>query len=58
VFEEDQVILNAQQASISKAADAVEIDVNSDAPNIQVRTLMDRLIAEERGAPSTERQHA
>jgi phenylpropionate dioxygenase-like ring-hydroxylating dioxygenase large terminal subunit len=58
VFEEDQVILNAQQASMSKAADTAEIDVNSDAPNIQVRALMDRLIAEEQGTAPKERQYA
>lgn len=58
VFEEDQVILNAQQASMSRAEGAIEIDVNTDAPNIQVRNLMDRLIAEEQAAPSGDRRYA
>ena len=47
VFEEDQIILNAQQARMSAMPDAPHIDVNSDAPNIQVRRLMDELIAAE-----------
>jgi phenylpropionate dioxygenase-like ring-hydroxylating dioxygenase large terminal subunit len=47
VFEEDQVILGAQQASITRAKNALEIDLNTDAPNIQVRNLMDSLIKEE-----------
>ena len=47
VFEEDQVILNAQQASMSRNPDAAVIDVNVDAPNNQIRKLLDDLIAAE-----------
>jgi phenylpropionate dioxygenase-like ring-hydroxylating dioxygenase large terminal subunit len=47
VFEEDQVILNAQQASMSRDPDAAVIDVNVDAPNNQIRKLLDDLIAAE-----------
>ncbi len=58
VFEEDQVVLNAQQASMSLRPDASEIDVNADAPNIQLRNLMDRLIAEEQAELSGNRKYA
>ena len=47
VFEEDQAILNAQQMRMSSMPNAPEIDINGDAPNIQVRKLMDELIAAE-----------
>ena len=47
VFEEDQVILNQQQMRMSSHPDAAEIDIKGDAPNIQVRRLMDELIAAE-----------
>lgn len=47
VFEEDQTILNAQQARINSNPNAPEIDINADAPNIQVRRLMQELIAAE-----------
>ena len=47
VFEEDQVILNQQQMRMSSHPDAAGIDINGDAPNIQVRRLMDELIAAE-----------
>jgi len=47
VFEEDQRVLNAQQASMSLRPDAPAIDVNADAPNIQLRKMMDDLIAAE-----------
>ena len=47
VFEEDQVILNQQQKRISSSPEAPEIDINGDAPNIQVRRLMDELITAE-----------
>ena len=52
VFEEDREILNAQQMRMSSMPDAKEIDVNSDAPNIQVRKLMDELIATENQNPA------
>ena len=47
VFEEDQVILNQQQKRISDMPKAPEIDINGDAPNIQVRRMMGELIAAE-----------
>ena len=47
VFEEDQTVLNAQQMRISSHPDAMEVDINGDAPNIQVRKMMDELIAAE-----------
>lgn len=47
VFEEDQVVLNAQQARMSSMPGANEIDINSDAPNIQVRRMLGELIAAE-----------
>ena len=50
VFEEDRVVLNAQQARMSAMPDAREIDINSDAPNIQVRRALVELIAAERAA--------
>ena len=48
VFEEDQVILNAQQANMSRDPDAPAIDVNVDAPNIQIRRMLDDMIATEK----------
>ena len=48
VFEEDKVILEAQQKRIDSMPGAPEIDTNNDAPNILVRRLLDELIAEER----------
>ncbi len=47
VFEEDRVVLEAQQARMTSMPGANEIDINSDAPNIQVRRILDELIAEE-----------
>ena len=41
------MILNAQQARMSEMPAAVELDINGDAPTIQVRRLMDELIAAE-----------
>ena len=58
VFEEDQVILNAQQASIDLRPDAPEIDVNADAPNIQIRKLLDDLIAAEQAELTGARRRA
>ena len=58
VFEEDQVILNAQQMRISGMPSASEIDINGDAPNIQVRKLMDDLIASEQEELSGLRESA
>jgi hypothetical protein len=58
VFEEDQVILNAQQASMSRNPDTDGIDVNVDAPNNQIRKLLDDLIAAEQAETSGERRSA
>ena len=58
VFEEDQVILNEQQKRISGMPHAPEIDINSDAPNIQVRRLMDELIAAEQAELKGRRRRA
>jgi hypothetical protein len=58
VFEEDLAILNAQQASLSSKPDTLAIDVNSDAPNIQVRKMMDDMIAAEREDPTEIRRRA
>ena len=58
VFEEDLAILNAQQASLSSRPNTLAIDVNSDAPNIQVRKMMDDMIAAEREDPTEVRRRA
>ena len=58
VFEEDQRVLNAQQASMSLRPDAPEIDVNADAPNIQLRKMMDDLIAAEQAEMAGVRRRA
>lgn len=47
VFEEDRVVLNAQQARMTSMPGAPEIDINSDAPNIQARRALADLIAAE-----------
>ena len=53
VFLEDKAILEAQQAMISNDPDAPRIDVNADAPCIQVRKLLRELIAAESGDPAS-----
>lgn len=58
VFEEDQHILNAQQARISSMPDAPGIDINNDAPNILARRMLDELIAEEQAARAALRKTA
>jgi hypothetical protein len=58
VFEEDQVILDAQQASMSRDPDAAVIDVNVDAPNNQIRKLLDDLIAAEQAETTGARRRA
>ena len=52
VFLEDERVLSAQQARKSSMPDAHEIDINSDAPNIQARKLLDELIAAEQAEMS------
>ncbi len=49
VFLEDERVLNAQQAMMSRMPNADQIDINADAPNMQVRKLMDEMIAAEQG---------
>ncbi len=46
-FHEDVDVVEAQQRSISARPDAPRIDVNADAPTVQMRRLMERLITEE-----------
>lgn len=53
VFLEDKAILEAQQASMSSDPDAPQIDVNGDAPGIQVRRMLRDLIAAERRNPAS-----
>ncbi len=50
VFDEDRVVLEAQQERMSRMPGAREIDVNADAPNILARKMLDELIAAERAA--------
>lgn len=47
IFHEDVEVVEAQQRNISARPDAVQIDVTADAPTIQARRLLDRLIASE-----------
>ena len=58
VFEEDREVLNAQQARMSSMPDAPEIDINSDAPNIQLRRMLDELIAKEQADTGSYRRSA
>ena len=53
VFLEDKAILEAQQAMLSDRPDAPQIDINADAPCIQVRRLLRELIAAERRDPAS-----
>ena len=47
IFGEDVEIVEAQQKSLEKAPRWQPIDVNSDAPVLQARKLLNTLIAEE-----------
>lgn len=58
VFEEDQAVLTAQQKRMSEFPDAAEIDLNADAPNIQVRRLIDEMIAAEQAELAGARKSA
>lgn len=58
VFLEDQHVLNAQQRMMSAMPDAPEIDINTDAPNIQLRKLLDDLIAAEQAEETGLRKSA
>jgi len=48
VFLEDVAMVEAQQRCIAAFPNAATIDVNADAPTIQARNLVDRLIEQER----------
>jgi phenylpropionate dioxygenase-like ring-hydroxylating dioxygenase large terminal subunit len=49
-FHEDQRILEAQQRIISTDPNAAQIDLAGDSGGLQARRIMERLLAEERGA--------
>ena len=49
IFSEDVAMVEAQQRGKEAFPDAAVIDVGADAPTIQARKLVDRLLAEERG---------
>jgi phenylpropionate dioxygenase-like ring-hydroxylating dioxygenase large terminal subunit len=49
-FHEDERILEAQQRIISTNPDAAQIDLVGDSGGLQARRIMERLLAEERGA--------
>ena len=53
VFLEDKAILEAQQAMMSSDPDAPQIDINADAPCLQLRRLLRELIAAERRDPAS-----
>lgn len=58
VFDEDKVVLEAQQRRMDSHPDAAEIDINADAPNIQVRRMMDELISAEQAEFADARRQA
>jgi phage-related protein len=47
VFDEDKVVLEGQQKRMNENSSGPKIDINADAPNIQVRRMIDEMIAEE-----------
>ncbi len=53
VFLEDKAILEAQQAMMLQDPDAPRIDINADAPCIQVRRLLREMIADEQGGTAS-----
>ena len=49
VFDEDKTVLEGQQyCEMSEFPDAAEIDINADAPNVQVRRMIDEMIEAKR----------
>lgn len=52
IFSEDVEIVEAQQKSLSRTPQRARIDVNADAPVLQARSIMDRLIAAEAEPPA------
>ncbi len=51
-FLEDKEMLEGQHALMKARPDAPRIDINADAPAVQVRRVVDRLIREQAGTPS------
>ena len=51
VFLEDKVVLEAQQRMMSITPDALLVDINTDAPSIATRAMLNDLIAEENKPP-------
>ena len=47
VFLEDKVVLEAQQRMMTMTPDAPSVDINTDAPSIAMRAMLNKLIAEE-----------
>ena len=58
VFDEDKVVLEGQQKRMSENPSAPSIDINADAPNIQVRRMIDEMIAEEQAELAEQRKSA
>ena len=53
-FVEDRVMVEAQQARMSELGEAGLVDIASDATRMQMRRIVDRLIADERSALAAE----
>jgi len=53
-FVEDRVMVEAQQARTSEFGEAGLVDIASDATRMQMRRIVDRLIADERSALAAE----
>ena len=51
VFLEDKVVLEAQQRMMSMTPGAPSVDINTDAPAIAARAMLNELIAEENKPP-------
>ena len=47
MFDEDKAVLEGQQMRMSQFPAAPEIDINADVPNVQVRRMIDKMIAAE-----------
>jgi hypothetical protein len=53
-FVEDRVMVEAQQSRMSEFGETGLVDIASDASRLQMRRIVDRLIAEERVARAAE----
>ena len=53
-FAEDRVMVEAQQARLSELGEGGLVDIASDATRMQMRRIMERLIAEEQTALAAE----